>query len=66
MTMQVNPVMQTVITLMKITHSKQVMKIEEKSKEQPEVEELVMHQNTYYTIKKIMRKWQTLHSPNLH
>ena len=51
--MQVKQVIQTVIT---VTHLKLMMKIEEKLKEQQEVEELVMHQNDYCTIKMIMRK----------
>ena len=66
MIIQVNPVMQTVTTVMKIIHSKLMMKIEVKYKGQPEVEELVMHQNTYYIKVTIMRKWQTLHLPNLN
>ena len=53
MIMQVKQAIQTVIT---VTHLKLMMKIEEKLKEQQEVEELVMHQNDYCTIKMIMRK----------
>ena len=53
MIMQVKQVIQTVIT---VTHLKLMMKTEEKLKEQQEVEELVMHQRDYYTIKRTMKK----------
>ena len=53
MIMQVKQVIQTVIT---VTHLKLMMKTEEKLKEQQEVEEIVMHQNDFYTIKMTMKK----------
>ena len=53
MIIQVKQVIQTVIT---VTHLKLMMKIEEKPKEQQEVEELAMHQRGYYTIKMTMKK----------